>query len=339
VLLFTECQTSFYCQGSSWMEGLGNPHPDPTRKLDEDLYHVRFYWNLRYLTSPHWNWNHVAAALESYTQRQITKEADTLDACSGVMNYIRRSRPTTKFLRGLPFFFTSAYPNHITVIDSFEHLVTAALSWHCRKDVSCSPQRKFTFPSWTWAGWSGRADFWLRDVWEPKHQPFSRHTQLESSSGHVVATSALYKENYEYELDTVALIQFEAPTISASNLSIQQDQGDDSDSDDSDSEESYNLTVSGRRTYRLWHANSCTSIQLIENVQMGIWSCFVLCAGRCSKATEDPIYSRFVLVVRWNADGTTAERVDSFNIFSYPSKDAKLEPFGEDWIRRRVRLI
>jgi hypothetical protein len=66
----------------------------------------------------------------------------------------------------------------------------------------------------------------------------------------------------------------------------------------------------------------------------------MLCGGRCSEEGLDEEYSRFVLVVRWETDQVTAERIGSFHIYSDPSEDARLGPFGEEsWTWRRVRLI
>lgn len=340
VLVFTDHQTSFYCSSSAWMEGLGNPDPNAAHQVDRDRFPVNlFESSTTYLTSPSWNWNHYASYLEKYSTRQITKEADTLDAFLGVRNHIRRSRPTTQLLRGLPFFKTSGDISKITRIDSFEELVTAALSWCTRVDERNLPRRQSTFPSWTWAGWSEGAEFWLRSIREPRHQTFLRHAQLESSSGEIVVSSTLYKDNIQHKLDTVTLIQFEAPMIPAASFSITEDQLDDSDSDISNAE-GFNFRVAGRMLFRNKYAENYTYDQLIENVNKGIWSCFMLCAGRCSKEGPEEDYSKFVLVVRWEADQVTAERIGWFGIGSDPSAEAELGPLGEEsWTWRRVRLI
>jgi hypothetical protein len=66
----------------------------------------------------------------------------------------------------------------------------------------------------------------------------------------------------------------------------------------------------------------------------------MLCAGRCSKDGEDEEYSRFVLVVRWDADQLTAERIGSFEIQSDTDQDASLGPLNvESWTWLPVRLI
>jgi hypothetical protein len=91
------------------MEGLGNPDPNTAHQVDGDRHPSNPFKSVRftYLTSSMWNWNHITYLLEMCSTRQIAKEADTLDAFLGVMNHIRRSRPTIQLLRGLPFFETS----------------------------------------------------------------------------------------------------------------------------------------------------------------------------------------------------------------------------------------
>jgi hypothetical protein len=319
------------------MEGLGKPDPTASQ-VDKDRLYLHFFDGLVNATSSYWNWNHFASVLELYSKRQITKEADTLNAFLGVMNQIRRSRPTVKLLCGLPFFETSECKHQVTTIDSFAHLVTAALSWHSRTDESRLHQRQSTFPSWTWAGWSGEAEFWLRHVVEARHRPFLRDGHMEACSGQTVVSSALYSRDLHLELDAVALIEFEAPMISAASFAIIQDPAANSNHDDKCAK-NYSFRTCNGRIYPDSYRDRYRFQQLIENVQNGKWFCLVLCAGRISEEGEDEEYSIFVLVVRWQADRVTAERMDSFCIYSDMIDDAKLENMEETWTWRRVRLL
>jgi hypothetical protein len=150
-------------------------------------------------------------------------------------------------------------------------------------------------------------------------------------------SSTLYKDNIQHELDTVTLIQFEAPMIPAASFSIIEDQ---SGFDNYTNAEGLKFKFAGRALFRYRYPDIYTFDQLIENVRKGIWSCFMLCAGRYTKEGPDVLYSRFVLVVRWEADQVSAERIGSFEIYLDPSEDARLGPFGEEsWMWRRVRLI
>lgn len=323
---------SFNCSAGYWIEGLGNPDPSSAHQVDGDSNPVNLFGTIRFLTSPKWNWNHFTSILEMYSTRQITKEADTLDAFLGVINHIRRSQPTTQLLRGLPFFKTSGERSKVTLIDSLEELVAAALSWHSSLYADKLSQRLSTFPSWTWAGWSGGTQFWVHYIAEARIQFLLRHAQLESSSGQIVVSSTLYKGNIQHELDTVTLIQFEAPMIPAISFSITEDRLINFNR--------LKFTVAGRPIRRNINTDIHPLDQCIENVRKGTWSCLILCTRRCSGEGRDEMHSEFVLVVRWEADQVTAERIGSFLIHSNASEDARLGPFGEEhWTWRRVRLI
>jgi hypothetical protein len=293
LLVFTDHQTSFYCPTSSWTECLGNPDPIAAHQVHSTLFDGNDY-----LTSSYWNWNHFASILEDYSARQITKETDTLDAILGVIKHIQRSQPVTRHLRGLPFFKTSGMTHKVVLIDSIEEMVTAALSWQSCEDKTSSPRRLHTFPSWTWAGWSGEVSFWIRSIREARHQSFLRNVRLESASAQVVASSILYNDNTQHQLDTVTLIQFEAPTVPFASFSITEPDLIGTDLAASNLAEGYQFKVAGRTLFRNRHPDIFTFESLIENVQIGIWSCFMLCAGRYSKEDEDEERVRFVLVVR-----------------------------------------
>jgi hypothetical protein len=339
LLVFTEHQMSFYCSISSWMEGLGNPDPNADHQANERGHPANLFGRLMVLTSPTWNWSHYVKLLEMYSRRQITKEVDTLDAFLGVTNHIRRSRPDVQLLRGLPFFKISGETSRVTLIDTIEKLVTAALSWHSCEDESNAPQRQSTIPSWTWAGWSGRATFWICDTIGGKHQSFVRYPRLESSSGQIVVSYARDKDNTQHELDNVTVVQFEAPITSASSFSVTEEhQTEGNNSDDSSSTGGPKFKLAGRPLLRNTvgrYRGIYTYHQLVENVRNGTWSCFMLSAGGYSEG-----YSVFVLVVRWEADQVTAERIGSFCTLSDLNDSARLGPFeAESWTRRRVRLI
>jgi hypothetical protein len=124
------------------------------------------------------------------------------------------------------------------------------------------------------------------------------------------------------------LIQFEAPMIPAASFSTD------------DSYDANEFRVSGRESFLKMNPDNYTPNRLIENVRRGIWSCFMLLSdGRRDEIGEDGSYSIFVLVICWEADQLTAERIGSFSISSSASKDARLGLIQESWTWRRVRLI
>jgi hypothetical protein len=319
------------------MESLGYLDPNVAHQVIGNYDPINLFKSIQHLTSPRWNWYHFATTLRMYSIRQITKESDTLDAFLGVFNHIRRSRPTTQLLRGLPFFKTSEEIPPVELIDSFEKIVAAALSWYSDEEFDSPQRRHSTFPSWTWAGWSGSMIFWLRTIEGDNYHPFLRHARLESSSGQIVVSSALYKDNIQHELDTVTLIQFEAPVIPAASFSFTGGPLTDTGSGDSMHPKGLKIRVAGRELSLDEHLRIYTSDQLIENIRKRRWSCFLLCS---QEEVDRRLFMGFALVVHWKADQVTAERIGSFRICAQSYDEARSGPLGEEsWPWRRVRLI
>jgi hypothetical protein len=340
MLVFTDRQVSFYCSADHWIERIGRPDPNryaaPPHAFNL-LLQMNFQRKMS-TTSSIWTWNYFAVILEMYSQRQTTKHADTLDAFQGVMNHVRQARPTTQLLCGLPFFRCSER----VFIQSSEDLVSTALSWFSYPNELDSPQRHTTFPSWTWVGWSGGAKFWRLNVIEARHQPYLRRVRLESPSGQTIVSSTTYKDDMQGELDTVTLVQFNAPMIPATSFSITDDLPDNRHHYRYSGTlvEIPKFRVSGRRLYHSSYPRNYSFEQLVENIRTGIWSCLTLCAGICNERNRDIEHSIFVLVVCWKADSVTAERIDSFCIHTELDELSRLGPvLNGTWTWRRVRLL
>lgn len=334
LLMFTEHQTLFYYVSSRWEEGRGTIDSDSILQHQTNAHHdfEGFYDSIAPLRSSEWDWKELPNLLNHYSKRKITKKADTLDAFLGIMNHLRRSRPTAHHLCGLPFFKQPGKQSITSQWDLLEGTVTAALAWHAPAwhapeffSSSCH-ERRSTFPSWTWAGWSGPVTFWRATINDRIFRSCLRHTHLESTSGKLVMSSTLHEESVQRELDTVTLIQFEVHEIPSISFSVTHD----------------GLEISGFLVTepQLTHVDSNTASinawcrdHLHEGVCRGIWSCLTLCCGLHHGEMYESI---FVLVVCWKADQVTAERVGSFVL--RPHRSA-LEPLGEDWVWRRVRLI
>lgn len=103
-------------------------------------------------------WDLYRLAVDDYTKRQLSWDADAVDAFTGVEHIIRRGTNTT-FWYGLPSF-------------AFEN----ALLW--QPDGGLLERRRDPetgaplFPSWSWAGWRGHVSYrgrgWKNSVvWEP----------------------------------------------------------------------------------------------------------------------------------------------------------------------------
>jgi hypothetical protein len=338
LLVYTDNEVSFYCSASFRTEGFGNPSSIAANQIGRNGKIVSLFKDFpKFLSSPISEWPNFANIVEMYSQRRISNEADILDALLGVLTHIRRIRPAAHDLSGLPFPRTSGQLYDFIASDSFEELVAAALSWSSVEDKSAPLQRLSIFPSWTWAGWSGSAQFWVSKFTPFRLQPFLRQVQLESSSGQTVVSPALWESNHndriQYELDMVTLIQFDAPMIPVDSFSVRKNElvinSTKQQPASSSRQKSLRSTIVAFRCL-----DPYTPDHLVENVRKGLWSCLMLCAG---ESEFDASHSLFVLVVRWGADQLTAERIGSFVDIS---GDTAFEHFREEnWEWRRVRLI
>jgi hypothetical protein len=254
LLVFTDYQMSFYCSVSAWTEGFRHTDIDAAAQLSRAPTRAHLFDRCAVrLTVAKWSWMEFADMLRMYSERQISKVADTLDAFVGVMNHIRQFHPDARIFQGLPF---------LRLMESFESLIAAALCWDSGYELN-APERQHMFPSWTWAGWTGTADFSNSSFGNGlRGLPLLRHVRMESSSGYIVGSSASHGINApdQDKLDTVTLIQFEAPAIpAASFVSIAKGVG-----------------AGGRPIRRVCLPKNHTLDQLFENVQAGIWSCLPL---------------------------------------------------------------
>ena len=121
----------------------------------------------------------MSECLEEYTKRNLTSDADSLNACLGILNSCR-TNPTYNF-RG-----------HLWGVPIPRTKLMMLLDW---RHVGVSKRRP-NFPSWSWAGWRGsvqhetlllptftnRAEINLLD---PKSQSISLEKYLEEGFSHV----------------------------------------------------------------------------------------------------------------------------------------------------------
>ncbi|KAH7070221.1 heterokaryon incompatibility protein-domain-containing protein, partial [Paraphoma chrysanthemicola] len=152
MLIFTERQTSFYCTESSWREESRGTVALEAGAEDLQLKHPR---PVPLILAPskltfELCWLRMVHLAYSYSQREMTFEADALNGFLGVLHDIQRSRPGTYHLSGLPFFRRSDDDTD----DDLARIMFTALAWILAREsqASIEPRRKM-FPSWTWVGW------------------------------------------------------------------------------------------------------------------------------------------------------------------------------------------
>jgi hypothetical protein len=132
LLVFTEHQTSFYCDTASWMEALGGPeHINPS---------VEFEWPRALPLHVSSDFDPFAAFVnlsKQYTGRSLTKDADSLNAFSGIMHSFQKTKYPVLHLAGLPY-----VPLASDEVWTKEKFMCDALSWyHCDH-----PRRREGFP-------------------------------------------------------------------------------------------------------------------------------------------------------------------------------------------------
>lgn len=250
--------------------------------------------------------------VQQYTERDLRFDSDALRAFAGIMHHLRRSDPPVYNFAGLPY-IPWADP------DAKEKLVSLALASNTIA-IGGIPERRPTFPSWTWAGWKGSAywheRFFLKNLEE--YSCASHDVCFESCSppGAMIGVRSNPSQNF---LDGVCAIHLEAPLVPAEHLI-------------------FDALWSGPdapdvMTQGIEHWCPVTSAKFLENLAEGIWSCLMLGYVRY-QYVSDKGCSVFLLFVEWQ-DEFTAVKIGSAN-YLYVSLPA---PMVDTLERRKVRLV
>jgi len=240
-----------------------------------------------------------------YTDRRLTFDSDALNAFSGVMEMFQGpAKPVAVHnVSGFPF-----VPS-IEDYQSQQASIFVALSW---VDLAGIPKRREGFPSWTWAGWQGATNW-------PYVYNITHGLGVVSLLQDVLFCSEKadfappYGENAQDKLDSVKAIKFGAPVVSRSAFSIIPD-------DDLD------VLLWDLKTFLGLNLDTTIPIHFLEQLEKGLWTCFLL--GE-SRGSVSPRY--FILVVEWQDEETAVRKGSFFFYGEIPDLEA-LE-------RRTVKLI
>jgi hypothetical protein len=339
-MVFTDHQISFHCKTMYCMEGFGKVVPseydsvqfEATSKLFDEVEVSSAFDIISPIYDPSVprglsDWDYFCQMVITYTGRQLTNEADALNAFRGVMHDMRRSRPPAYTLSGLPFFAPTGQQNG----SCLEDLVAYALMWLRIKEYKDFPidrglQRRSMFPSWTWIGWQGQVRYARSKYLGTMRRCYVRQLQLESFTGEVVELSALWEsasaETIQCALDIVEVVCFAVPTIPSESIT-----GSDYGDETPECWESELFRIFGSKPVS--DEPDADFYKLMENVRTGKWSCLLL---SCTKNKDLTIGN--VLVVQWHADKVKAERIGAFG-FEWVDPDAQHDLL--QW--RSVRLI
>ncbi|KAH7019581.1 heterokaryon incompatibility protein-domain-containing protein [Ilyonectria destructans] len=113
--------------------------------------------------------------IEEYSGRELTKEQDSLNAFQGILQHFSKyavegGRAKFYHVCGIPYLH--APHRHLDINLSY---FIDGLAWSHLGDKT--PRQRTGFPSWSWAGWSGRVEY-LHRVEKPYSKPNSYFTPL-----------------------------------------------------------------------------------------------------------------------------------------------------------------
>ncbi|KAH7114000.1 heterokaryon incompatibility protein-domain-containing protein [Dactylonectria estremocensis] len=252
-LLFTEHQTIFECNTTSWMEAVGglefiqNPKQiDWGAKASTSIFRhflpgfrrQRGTLSLdldRHLGDRYTEWFTIA---NEFTRRDLSFDSDSLHAFEGIMDFMRRAETPMLNISGLPCVVSEK-------AEAAQYINTnlgVALCWF--HSTGTSARRRHGFPSWTWAGWAGTTRWMvLPFTWRGSFTLKTRDISFEFEHGQVnPATKHLSRAGQkpeEYELDQIVAFHFKARVVPSSlflfNIREKYD-GVDTDEEDEEDE-------------------------------------------------------------------------------------------------------
>lgn len=106
------------------------------------------------------------SCIGDYTSRQMTQDRDSLNACLGMLSYVRRMAGLQEFVWGLPL---RDFPLSLM----WNHSVSSGTGNIKPKP----PRRRAAFPSWSFVGWQGEATYLLPDNLMPTAEKTERVRQ------------------------------------------------------------------------------------------------------------------------------------------------------------------
>jgi hypothetical protein len=159
-LIFTEKQVYFECGGATFMETVAEPEEIMFAQADAAIKREIHYSNtgtlldtrhrlfpadyLSQISEDPWLIQHRIA---EYTARSLTFESDTVNAFLGILEHFRNPECSISHVWGVPVLWSSA-----AKWSAMEGFATG-LCWIGFFPTTQVIERRFGFPSWSWAGW------------------------------------------------------------------------------------------------------------------------------------------------------------------------------------------
>ncbi|KAH5095560.1 hypothetical protein HBI38_030660 [Parastagonospora nodorum] len=305
LLIFTDWQVTFYCQKASWMEALGGPRFMSQQDIDWDQWpNQASLWNR---DRSWWSNSAVLSALhnsirliENYTWRHLSYESDALKAVSGIFRHQREASKPIFSLSGLPYYPPSAHGTSPEATQRPEEVLALTLLW-CHRKRTVQTKRRYMFPSWTWAGWSGPVIWMCHDKSYIRGNPTTVTTHIRSARMlNDAGQDVEYRSsatNLQEALDSVTVLVLEAlmipPDLFRSKGLLEEGAGQSLE----------DITIAGVELSKSQIVPDTIVSSILANVHAGVWSCFYLASQGTTR--------RFVMIVEWENDDT-ATRVGGF---------------------------
>lgn len=174
-LVFTEQQMYWECEGLVCPETLDLPlefYHDPAEKRMCNFVRPGLFNGVSYMDGSWERWKKLPQKLgeastlslfrevdqhiTKYTNRNLSRDEDSLDACLGLWRELENTLGRGKLsdLVGIPIWAPTEPSEESNGMPRTRHLFALSMCfWHHK--VGTQPQRRSHLPSWSWAGWSG----------------------------------------------------------------------------------------------------------------------------------------------------------------------------------------
>lgn len=186
-LIFTYDQVYFECNGMHCAEVLHLPLDE---MLDKRSGKARVEVPLGAFATKSigdYPWR-IMLYVSDFAARQLTYQADALNAIQGIFRAFEKSTHPVYQLMGVPimspyFISGSSSPIVSTVSRLPEEGFMIGLLWFHRYSLPKDDFRRLCFPSWTWAGWNGKPEGYLEFNHRSELSGFGVEVSVETSDG------------------------------------------------------------------------------------------------------------------------------------------------------------
>ncbi|KAE9368928.1 HET-domain-containing protein [Stipitochalara longipes BDJ] len=145
-ILFTDEQVLFECNSMHCTESQSSILDELHRKDDKNIFMLDPAGSALKWKTPTWDPSDIIHFLAEFSKRELSYPTDAINAMQGIFQMFSRSHFPVYHLEGVPVVSTASG------VFSQEYSFLKGLSWYHNSPGKRRPE----FPSWSWAGWTGR---------------------------------------------------------------------------------------------------------------------------------------------------------------------------------------